>query len=97
MSLTDKDIFRMDIQLDENDRRPRSTMLFGYLALSLCAGVTIWGVIFSVSIVNYGLAPGDTISAAFGIKQPIDDPMIVARESDLSLIEPAAGHAHGCE
>jgi len=87
----------MNSQLEENDRRPRSTMLFGYLALSLCAGVAIWGAIFSVSIVNYGLEPGDTISAAFGIKQQIDDPMIVARESEIFLVEPAAGHAHGCD
>ncbi len=83
--------------LDDSGRGPRSTMLFGYLALSLSAGVAVWGAIFSVSIVNYGVGPVDVVSAAFGIQQQIDDPMIVARDSGLFLVEPAAGPAAGCE
>ena len=83
--------------LDDSDRGPRQTVLSGYLALSLCAGIAVWGAIFSVSIVNSGLGPVDVVSAAFGIKQQIDDPMIVARESEIFLIEPAAGPAKGCE
>lgn len=83
--------------LEANDRGPRSTMLFGYLALSLSTGIAVWGAIFSLSIVNHDLGPIDVASAAFGIKPQIDDPMILTRESEMFLVEPAAGHAHGCE
>ncbi len=72
-------------------------MFLGYFALSLCVGVALWGAIFSVSLIKGGLEPVDVATLALGFERQIDDPMIVERESDLFLIEPAAGPAHGCE
>lgn len=84
-------------RFEDHDRRPRPTMLFGYVALSLSVGATVWGAIISLSVVNSDLEPADVVAAALGFERQIDDPMIVARDSDWSLIEPAAGPAKGCK
>ena len=82
---------------EARDRGSRPTVFLAYFALSLCVGVALWGAIFSVSLIKGGLEPVDVASLALGIEQQIDDPMIVGRESDIFLIEPAAGPANGCE
>ncbi len=82
---------------EARDRGARPTVFLAYFALSLCVGVALWGAIFSVSLIRGGLEPVDVASLALGFQRQIDDPMIVEHESDLFLIEPAAGPAHGCE
>lgn len=72
-------------------------MFFGYLASSLCAGAVIWGAVLSAPFINSRFSPVDIASAVFSAGQRDKDPMIIASDAELFLIEPAAGPAKGCE
>lgn len=84
-------------QTDPENHGLRPSMLFGYVALGLCVGATLWGAIFSVSMIKYGIEPTDVASVALGLDPELDDPMILAREAELGFIEPAAGPDQACE
>ncbi len=77
--------------MHDRGQSARRTKFFGYLAASFIIGTVLWGAAFLMPITKQGMNPITMASQAIGYEQQIEDPMLVARESHLRLIEPAAG------
>lgn len=78
-----------------DDRHSRRLRFCAYLSASTILGTVLWGGVFSLPILAQGENPIVVVSEAVGYREQIDDPMILATESDISLIQPAAGTAEG--
>lgn len=77
----------------DDDRRSRRLRFCAFLSASTILGTVLWGGVFALPILVQGENPIIVVSEAVGYQEPIDDPMILATESDIRLIQPAAGRA----
>lgn len=83
--------YRHEEVLDIHDQQPRRLKFYGNLGISIIVGSVFWAAVLALPVILQGENPITVVAQAVGYERPIDDPMIMVRESDLSLIEPAAG------
>lgn len=83
--------YRHEQVLDTHDHHPQRLRLYRNLGLSFIVGSAFWAAVLSLPIMLQGQNPVTVVAQAVGYERPIDVPMILTRESEFRLIQPAAG------